>query len=219
MPARIFSACIFDFDGVIIHSEPLHAEAQRLTLEHFNISIPAAVLAGFLGRPDSVFFAYAAAEYTHGIPSALEMDAYKKDQYLRLFEQVPLVPGSLDFLRAARARFPKIGLATSATVRDLGLALRKYRLESCFDVIVTGDDSLHHKPHPEPYLQVLAALGASPAETLVIEDSPNGIRAAKAAGCTVAALTTTFSAAQVLSAGANFVCESFVELEQTLELV
>lgn len=218
MPAPVFTACIFDFDGVIINSEPLHAEAQRHTLTHYQISIPPGVLAQFYGRPDANLFAYVDAEITRGNPSAPEMDAFKRREYLQLFEQVPLVPGSLEFVQAARGRFRKIGLATSATIRDLSLAVRKYRLESCFDVIVTGDDTLQHKPHPEPYLKALAALSLRAADTLVIEDSPNGIRAAKAAGCTVAALTTSFSSGQVLSAGADFVFGSFAELESTLEL-
>jgi beta-phosphoglucomutase len=213
-----FAACIFDFDGVLIDSEPLHAEAKRLTLEHFQIPYPAAAVSGFKGRSDRDFFEYVSAELAQGRLSALELDTYKRRLYLGMFEDVPLVPGALDFVDAARKKFRKIGLATSANRRDLSLAFRKYQIEAWFDIIISGDDTLQHKPHPEPYLKAMSALRVSAAETLVIEDSPNGIRSAKTAGCAVAAITTTFSAAEVASAGADLVCPSYAELGPALGL-
>ena len=213
-----FSACIFDFDGVIIDSEPLHAQAKRLTLEHFQIPTPPGELSEFKGRTDSDFFAYVVAELARGRVSARELDDYKRRLYLEMFDQVPLVPGSLDFVRAARMRFPRIGLVTSANRRDFSLAMDKFGIRSWFDVIVNGEDTLLHKPHPEPYLKALSELDLLPAETLVVEDSPNGIHSAKAAGCLVVAITTNFSASEVLSAGADFVGDSFPELARFLRI-
>jgi beta-phosphoglucomutase len=216
---RDFSTCIFDFDGVIVDSEPLHAEAKRATLDHFGVSYPARLFSDFKGRPDTDFFGFVADRLAAGIATAEEMGAYKREAYLRLFEAVPLVTGVQAFLAAARARFDKVGLATSATRRDLGLAVRKYQLDRWFDVIVTGDDTLRHKPDPEPYLRALAALGVTPGATLIVEDTPNGIRAAKSAGCTTAALTTAFAADELRAAGADLVVASFAELGQELDLV
>jgi HAD superfamily hydrolase (TIGR01509 family) len=144
------------------------------------------------------------------------MDIHKRQQYLRLFEDVPLVPGVVDFISAARKKYKKIGLATSATGRDFSLAVRKYHINRWFDAIITGADSTRHKPHPEPYLKAISALQVRPPETIVIEDSPNGIVSAKAAGCTVAAITTTFSAGELSSAGADLVAQSFAELRTAL---
>ncbi|HEY3311134.1 MAG TPA: HAD family phosphatase [Anaerolineales bacterium] len=211
-----FTACIFDFDGVIIDSEPLHAEAKRLTLEHFQIHAPENTLMSFKGRTDADFFGYIAADFTPGSHTAQELDAYKRQQYLLLFDNVPLVPGGLDFIRSAREKFSRLGLATSANNRDFSLAMRKFHLENWFDVIVTGESTRLHKPHPEPYLKALELMCASAAETLVIEDSPNGISAAKAAGCTVAAITTTFSAVEIAATGADFIGENFIDLGRML---
>jgi beta-phosphoglucomutase len=211
-----FKACIFDFDGVIVDSEPLHAEAKQATLDHFGVSYPARLFSDFKGRPDTAFFEFVADQLAAGIATAEEMGAYKREVYLRLFEAVPLVAGAQAFLAAARARFDKVGLATSATRRDLGLAARKYQLDRWFDVIVTGDDTLRHKPDPEPYLRALAALGVTPGATLIVEDSPNGIRSAKSAGCITAALTTAFAAGELRAAGADIVVASFAELGQEL---
>ena len=219
MNTYTFAACIFDFDGVIIDSEPLHAEAKRNTLEHFSIPYPADLFDRFKGRTDRAFFDYVAGQLAHGQTDSLELEAYKRQDYLRLFEDVPLVPGVQAFLRAARSRYKKIGLATSATGRDFSLAAQKYGLEDWFDVIVTGADTSEHKPHPEPYLKAIAGLQVAASQTLAIEDSPNGIQSAKAAGCTVAALTTSFGAAELSAAGAELLADSFDSLAHMLGIL
>ncbi len=213
-----FNACIFDFDGVIVDSEPLHAQAKQATLDHFRVGYPIRLFSDFKGRPDTAFFEFVADQLAAGLATAEEMGAYKREVYLRLFEAVPLVTGVRAFLAAARARFDKVGLATSATRRDLGLAVRKYQLDRWFDVVITGEDTLRHKPDPEPYLRALTALCAMPGATLIVEDSPNGIRSAKSAGCTTAALTTAFAAGELCAAGADIVVASFAELGQALDM-
>ena len=132
----MFEAGIFDFDGVIVDSEPLHAEAKRLTLDHFHIAYPPQLFSDFKGRPDKAFFAHVAEKLAPGGPPAEAVEAYKIDLYLQLFDQVPLVPGAADFLALARAAFPRLGLATSAIRRDFALAADKYQLRQWFDVIV-----------------------------------------------------------------------------------
>jgi len=147
------------------------------------------------------------------------MDAYKRQVYLKLFEDVPLVTGVREFLSFARRTFNKLGLATSAIPRDFSLAVQKYQLQSWFDVIVTGGDTTRHKPDPEPYLKAMSMLGVTGSETLVIEDSPNGIRSAKSADCTVVAITTAFQPNELSLAGANMVVASFAEIERELGMV
>ena len=93
-PVR-WKACIFDFDGVIIDSEPLHAEAKRVTLNHFLIPHSDGLFAEFKGRPDSAFFQHVAVELAAGRATAREMEAHKVATYLELFEEVPLVTGAL----------------------------------------------------------------------------------------------------------------------------
>lgn len=211
-----FQACIFDFDGVIVDSEPLHAEAKQATLDHFHIQYPDQIFSDYKGRPDTAFFGFVATGLAHGSVSEDELSAYKHELYLRLFENVPLVYGAQGFLRAARVSFKKLGLATSATRRDLSLAANKYNLRSWFDAIITGEDTVQHKPHPEPYLRALTALDVSGPQALVIEDSPNGILAAKSAECNTAAITTAFDAQVLRAAGADLVVASFAELGREL---
>jgi beta-phosphoglucomutase len=213
-----FQACIFDFDGVIIDSEPLHAQAKQITLDNFQVKYPLKLFSDFKGRPDKVFFEFVANNLVGGNITAGEMDAYKRQVYLNLFEDVPLVTGVLDFISLVRQALKKVGLATSATSRDFLLAEQKYQLRDWFDVIVTGGDTTRHKPDPEPYLKAMSMLDVVGAETLAIEDSPNGILSAKSAQCTVAAITTAFEPRELRMAGADMVVSSFVELARELKL-
>jgi beta-phosphoglucomutase len=213
-----FQACIFDFDGVIIDSEPLHARAKQITLDNFRIKYPSTLFADFKGRTDKAFFEFVANDLAKAGVTAEEMGAYKRQVYLKLFENVPLVAGIKDFLPLARPTFKKLGVTTSATPRDFLLAAQKYQLQPWFDIIITGEDTMKHKPDPEPYLKTMAMLNVAGSETLVIEDSPNGILSAKSAKCTVVAITTAFESNELRLAGADLVVASFAELERKLKL-
>jgi len=216
MNKQIFQACIFDFDGVIIDSEPLHAQAKQATLDNFQIKYPSTLFIDTKGSTDKIFFEFVANNLAGEGATAEEMDAFKRQLYLKLFENVPLVTGIQEFLPFAKRTFKKLGLATSATVRDFSLAAQKYQLRPWFDIIVTSEDTAKYKPDPEPYLKAMSMLGVTDSETLAIEDSPNGIRSAKSANCTVVAITTTFEPNALRLAGADMVVASFLELQREL---
>ena len=82
-------------------------------------------------------------------------------------------------------------------------------LQSYFDVVITGDHIQHSKPHPEPYLKTVEALEVPAQACMVLEDSLNGIKSAKEAGCNVTGITTSFCEAELLEAGADHVIETF----------
>jgi beta-phosphoglucomutase len=213
-----FQACIFDFDGVIIDSEPLHARAKQATLDNFQIEYPPTLFTDTKATTDKMFFEFVSNNLAGEVATAEEMDAFKRQVYLNLFENVRLVTGIQEFLPLARRTFKKLGLATSATVRDFSLAEQKYQLRRWFDIIITSEDTTMHKPNPEPYLKAMSKLGVAGSDTLVIEDSPNGIQAAKSADCTVAAITTGFEPNELRLAGADMIVASFAELIQELKL-
>jgi beta-phosphoglucomutase len=218
MNKRDFQACIFDFDGVIIDSEPLHAQAKQATLDNFQIEYPSTLFIDTKGSTDKMFFQFVSDSLAGGSVTAEDMDTFKRQAYLSLFENVLLVEGIREFLPFARQSFKKLGLATSATVRDFSLAAQKYQLRPWFDAIVTSEDTTRYKPDPEPYLKAMTLLNTTASDTLAVEDSPNGIRSAKSAGCTVVAITTTFEANELRLAGADMVVTSFAELERKLKL-
>lgn len=212
-----FQACIFDLDGVIIDSEPLHAMAKQNTLDSFQIKYPSTLFAEFKGCADKDFFEHVSQEFANGRVAAEEMETHKQIVYLRLIENISLIQGVQDFISFSRTRFNKLGIASSTTARDFSLVAKKYPLQTWFDIIITSGDTLKHKPDPEPYLMAMLKLSVTGYETLVIEDSPNGIKSAKTANCTVVAITTSFNSNELRRAGADMVVNTFSEIKQKLK--
>ena len=105
MATNRFHACIFDFDGVIIDSEPLHAQAKQATLDSFQIQYPSTIFTDTKGSTDKIFFEFVAKTLAGENATAEEMDAFKRQFYLKLFETVPLVTGIQEFLPSARRTF------------------------------------------------------------------------------------------------------------------
>lgn len=211
-----FSGCIFDFDGVIVDSEPMHAEAKKVTLDHFNIEYPETIFSDFKGRPDSVFFTYVSGSLTGDRYSENELHSYKNKVYLDLFCNVKLIDGIVPFLELCKFKFSTMAMATSATVNDLNLVFDKYGLNTYFDIIISGDDTVKHKPDPEPFLRALTATEKTSSELFIIEDSPNGIIAGKAAGCFVAGITTSFDKEILKKAGADIIVNDFMGMAEKL---
>jgi len=86
-----------------------------------------------------------------------------------------------------------LALATATARREAQLMLSALGLEGVFRILITGDDVRRPKPAPDCYLQAVAGLGLAPAQCAAVEDAPHGVRAARAAGLHVLAVTTSFS--------------------------
>ncbi|HLO59687.1 MAG TPA: HAD family phosphatase [Bacteroidales bacterium] len=212
MPVKQFDAIIFDLDGVIINSEDLHAEAKRITLNRYGIDYPEGIFNEFKGKTDMAFWKYVSAELTIHKYTAEEMDASKRKTYFGIIHGMRLVDGAMDFLEHARKMFRQTAVVTSATKADLMAAEEKFGFLKWFDVVQMGEDTQNHKPHPDPYLMAIRKLNIKPAQAFVIEDSPNGVLSAKAAGCYVTGITTGFTEAELTTAGADLVVGSFAEI-------
>lgn len=213
-----FQSIIFDLDGVIINSEELHARAKRMTLNKYDIPYPESIFNDFKGRPDLDFWSYVVHELAGEECSVAGLDAYKRTVYLSLVDEIALIPGVLEFLALARKKFLHLGLVSSATLPDLKIVDEKFQIRKRFDLVILGEDTRLHKPHPEPYLKAMAGLGAVASDTIVLEDSPNGIISAKKAGCTVVGITTGFTIDELNSAGADYVVTTFKEIAELLKL-
>src|SRR5262249_36085409 len=110
-----------------------------------------------------------------------------RDSIVRLFalfeaEPAPLLPGVCALLDRLDARAIPKGIATSSALEHVERVLGPHGLRERFAFLVTCNDVTHGKPHPEVYEKAAAHFGCEPAQMIVFEDSPNGLRAAKAAG-------------------------------------
>lgn len=207
---------LFDLDGVIIHSENLHARAKKTTLEHYGIPYPEWLFDAYKGSPDLTFWQYVAGNLSGGRFTADELDAYKRKVYFGLVKEIEAISGVFEFLEWARGHFLKLGLVSSATGADLDLSDQKFGIRRWFDLVVLGEDTVRHKPYPDPYAKALALLDVKGGSVMVIEDSPNGIKAAKGAGCYVTGITTGFDKDVLLDAGADAIAGTFDEIRSML---
>ena len=207
-------AVIFDMDGVVIDSEPLHERSSRLVFAKHNLEIEDEVFADFKGSTDRTILEYLVAE--NGLD--LEVDELlqqKRLTYASLIDELQPIPGVISFINQITDHF-RLALTTSASRRNKELAFSKFNLHSFFEVVVTSNDITNPKPDPEPYQLTTHQLGLAADECLVIEDSFNGVRSAFQAGCTVAGITTSFSADALKEAGAHLVFDNYQELHALL---
>ncbi len=207
---------IFDMDGVVIDSEPIHELSLIVASEQLGRRMSWPETKQFKGSTE-----LDSARLLMKITGTSERDPQKIGR-LRLaafrahYSAVKLVAGVLEFLELCREAGWPIALSTSAPREFQELAFDKFNLSGYFAAVVTGDDVSHGKPHPEPYLKTTAKLKREPSQCVVVEDSTNGIRSAKAAGCLTVGLSTSFSAEILAAAGCDLVVETFAELGKTL---
>jgi sugar-phosphatase len=175
-------AIVFDLDGVLVDSTEAVERAWTRWAEERGLA-PEELLPVIHGRPSREVI----AEY------APELDPAEEARRLDSMEQVtssPAIPGALECIELARQG--AWAIVTSGDGRAAG-RLRSAGLPVP-DVLVTADDVENGKPHPEPYARAAEALGVDPGDCVVVEDAPAGITAAKAAGMTVIAVTSTYGA-------------------------
>lgn len=214
----IIQAIIFDLDGVIIDSEALHNAAVAATVAAHGVAVPDVLFDEFMGIPDKVLLEHVNRHFLGGRCSVTDLLAEKQLAYLQVAGQVQAIPGALTFIKIARPHFRSLGLATSSLRVNQALAFDAFDLHRYFDVVVTAEDVTRTKPDPEPYQRAAARLGVPASTCVVIEDSFNGIRAGKGAGCQVIGLTTTYPADHLSAAGADIVCTSFAEIAAHLQI-
>jgi len=214
---RNLSSIIFDLDGVVVDSETLHEQAQFLIFEQYGLNVPPSALARFKGKTEEDVFYTIVEDYATEPLDVATLIEHKHRVFRDLHDQLQLVPGVRSFIKNAASRYV-LALTTSAIRKDQERAFKKFGLEPFFNVVVTKEDIMMPKPDPEPYLVTVERLRIPASSCLVIEDSVNGIHSALAAGCRVAAITTSFEAHILLNAGAHIVFSRFDQLAGKLSL-
>ena len=178
----MFSAIIFDMDGVIADSEPLHIKAERMTFSPFELDISDEEFQAYMGRTPKILLQGIIEKY--GLETtADELYPVHKQHLLALYQnEVEPISGALDTVRSFSKMVPAVGLASSSDVALIASVLDRFGLREYFDCTVSGEQVENIKPHPEIFLTAAEQLMVSPEHCLVIEDSTAGIEAAKAAG-------------------------------------
>jgi HAD superfamily hydrolase (TIGR01509 family) len=203
-------------DGVLVDSEPLHKRAKELAFAEVGIVLPDSVYDSYKGRPDATMLPEILT--ARGFPTERidELLRRKRQIYEGIEHDLQAVDGAVDFVRWAASRY-KIALATSATARNREAVLGVLGIGDLFHAVVDASGHRRPKPDPEVFLIALEKLRLQPDQCWIVEDSVNGLRAAKAAGCFSTAITTTFDKDTLVTAGADIVVNSFSELRALLE--
>ena len=206
------TALIFDMDGVIIDSEPLHERASQRVFAEYGIELDESIFEPFKGKTDRDIVTFLKAEHKIEDASVDELLQRKRDNYAAFIDELHPVPGSIAFIQYVSEGF-RLALTTSASRRNQELAFQKFNLYPFFETVITSNDISNPKPHPEPYQVTVEQLGLTPEQCMVIEDSTNGVRSAAAAGCTVIGITTSFDDPALREAGAHVVIDSYDQLK------
>jgi beta-phosphoglucomutase len=193
------AALLFDLDGTLIFSDPLHRAVFAEVLAPWGVDLTEAVYARHVhGRLNADIFADLAPG---GDPVALG-DAKEAEFRRRLGGQADPLPGAPAFLDWAAAAGIPCAVVTNAPRANAAAMLAAIGLADRFPVVIAEGDAAAAKPDPAPYLLAAARLGVAPGACVVFEDSPAGIRAGLAAGARVVGLATSLPAAQLSALGA-----------------
>ena len=207
----ILAGVIFDLDGVIVDSHPLHKRAWRAFLASVGKQVSEQdldfIFEGRRRRDILIHFL--------GDLSDTEVQEYgdKKDEYFRqASSELEPVLGTVEFIRTAKKAGLRLAVATSASRQRAQWTLQQLNIADYFEVVVTGDDVVQSKPDPTIYRLAAERLSISPERLFAIEDSVCGVRSAKSAGLCCLGIAVGQYVPPLIQAGADRVVSTLVDL-------
>ena len=180
-------AVVFDLDGVIVQSEELWDAARRELAAEHGIDWPEGATDAMMGMSSKEWSRYVHDEV--GVPDPPEEINRKVLAWVekRYREKLPWIPGAREAVKRIGAEFP-LGLATSSNREIIDIVVEVGGFEDLLKVTVSSEEVERGKPAPDVYLETTRRMGVDPQRTAAVEDSTNGLLAAKAAGMRVIAI-------------------------------
>lgn len=209
-----FAAFIFDMDGVIIDSEPIHSKVKMDTFAHFGIDFAERDLEKYMGRTSRAIFTEVLAERPQPGVTPEMLTEYKHERYAEELRSGDLhaIKPTLDLIHALHETGLPLAVATSSWRPVVEMIMDRLALRDCFAALVSGGELPRSKPDPAIYRLAAEELGVDPARCAVLEDTMNGVQAAKGAGMYCYAYRNPHSGTQDLSA-ADRIVASPAEIE------
>jgi len=180
LPAREFGGYIFDCDGTIADTMPIHFKAWSRAMEDFGGRFPEDLFYSWGGKPTDVIVGQLNGKF--GLTLDVDETVRRKENYyLSMLGGVEPVWPVLRFAREVHGKYP-LAIASGGHHEMVDATLRALGIAEMFDAVVCAEDYENGKPAPDPFLEAARRLGVPARDCLVFEDSPTGVEAARAAG-------------------------------------
>jgi HAD superfamily hydrolase (TIGR01509 family) len=180
LPEGAFKAYLFDCDGTIADSMPLHYVAWKKALLEWNCEFAEELFYAWGGMPVAEIIA--TLNERQGLTMPVEDVARRKETlYFQMISELKAVPEVLEHIAASHGRIP-FAVVSGSTRESVTVSLEALGILDRFDTLVCAGDYTKSKPDPEPFLTAAKRLGVAPADCLVFEDTEMGIQSATAAG-------------------------------------
>lgn len=213
----MIKAIIFDMDGVIIDSEPIHYDSNKRIFEELGIPVNKNIYSNYIGVSNQEMWQDLKNEFnlSQSVEELVEKQSQENLEYIKKYAKEP-IEGVVELLQKLKESNFKIALASSSPLRLIKEIVCKFDIEKYFEVVTSSEFVSRGKPKPDLFVYTAGLLKAQPKECLVIEDSKNGVKAAKAAGMKCIGFKNPNSLGQDLSK-ADVVVEKMSEI--TVQLI
>lgn len=198
---------LFDLDGTLIHSDPLHMAVfeELWAARGLNFS-EEFYMTHVHGRLNVDVF----AEFLPDEPDPQRLSDWKEAQYRdRLPRPYPSLPGAVALIDRAKAAGWGLAVVTNAMRLNAEASLSAIGLRDAFETIVIGEECPRGKPDPFPYVEAMRQLGEPPAQCIAFEDSPSGLAAARASGAYTVGIRSSLDDPSLRAAGAQITLQDF----------
>jgi HAD superfamily hydrolase (TIGR01509 family) len=178
------AAVIFDMDGVLVDTEPIHIDINLALLAEFGVVMPMKKMLTYVGISANRFWREARADYNlpHSVDDLIAIERERLISFIASAASIPEVPGVRELLTELAGRDISLAVASSSATEVITALLAKSGLISLFQERVSGQNLARGKPAPDIFMLAAEKLRVRPKRCLVIEDSSPGVAGAKAAG-------------------------------------
>lgn len=210
---------IFDMDGVLADTGPIHFESWVKMAKKIGIKFTKEFFERTFGQQSTAITRKLVGPYVNN--ELIEKWANLKERYYRemVKDKLQALPGSIELIKSLSNNKFKLAVGSSGPTENVELLLRSLNIKQYFSVIVTAADIKKGKPEPDVFLDASEKLKINPRNCLVIEDAPVGILAAKKAGMKVIALKTTHEEEELIGADQIIKDLSYISINDIIKLL
>ena len=210
----MIKAVIFDMDGVIIDSEPVHLKLEQELFKELGLNIGEEEHITFVGSTSHYMWDNVRTKFnlSNTLEELVNKDRNKYLDYLNSSENLKPIQGIPELIKNLYKKDLSLAVASSSPINIIQIVVNNLKIDKYFKEIVSGDFVEKSKPNPDIFLYAAKNLGVDPKECVVIEDSSNGLKAAKNAGMKCVGYLNEGSGSQDLSS-ADLIIDSFNDID------